>query len=113
MATRNQVGQSHLEVVQRVSQLEQGERKELQKKNIILKMKFTLVLLIVQSSGLKATDCRCGETQNKKKYFDLKVDRGEEAGINEFPWAALLKIRNYSRPGVQYHRCGGTLVNDR
>ena len=82
-------------MVQRVSQLEQIQRKE-----IILKMKFTLALLILQSSGLKASDCWFGVTQNKKKYFDLKVDRGEEAGINEFPWAALLKIRNYTHLAV-------------
>ena len=73
---------------------------------------LTMIQLILPTCG-QLDNCQCGERQDRRTYFDLKVVRGEEAEVNEFPWAALLKIMNTSQPGVQYARCGGTLVNDR
>ena len=53
------------------------------------------------------------ERKDSMKYFDLFVGGGKESEVNEFPWAALLNIRNTSKHGLQYARCGGTLINDR
>eukprot|EP00092_Neocalanus_flemingeri_P035879 GFUD01039063.1.p1 GENE.GFUD01039063.1~~GFUD01039063.1.p1 ORF type:complete len:416 (+),score=71.18 GFUD01039063.1:74-1321(+) len=80
---------------------------------MMFKILLMMILLTKHSTGQIAPDCQCGERQDRRKYFDLKVVKGEEAEINEFPWAALLSIRNMSQPGRQYARCGGTLVNDR
>eukprot|EP00092_Neocalanus_flemingeri_P035880 GFUD01039064.1.p1 GENE.GFUD01039064.1~~GFUD01039064.1.p1 ORF type:complete len:414 (+),score=72.51 GFUD01039064.1:74-1315(+) len=80
---------------------------------MMFKILLMMLLLTQHSTGQLAPDCQCGERQDRRKYFDLKVVKGEEAEINEFPWAALLSIRNMSQPGRQYARCGGTLVNDR
>ena len=75
---------------------------------------IVILLAVLQVSGSNLSqDCWCGKRQNKKQEIDLKVIKGEEADINEFPWAALLRIRNTSQVGQAYARCGGTLINDR
>ena len=52
-----------------------------------------------QGSGLQACDSGIAK----------RVTGGEEAGVSDFPWAALLEIKAGGTP----LRCGGTLVNDR
>ena len=73
-------------------------------------------MVVLESvAGLRAsTDptCTCGQRKYSKfgQFFGTRVVGGEEAEINEFPWAALLSIRNKGKKPV---RCGGSLVNDR
>ena len=77
---------------------------------------FLSILVVVQSvAGLRAaTDstCRCGQRKYSTfgQFFGTRVVGGEEAEINEFPWAALLSIHSKGKKPV---RCGGSLVNDR
>jgi hypothetical protein len=59
-------------------------------------------------------DCLCGVSQGSglqacEADIDKRIAGGEEAGVNEFPWAALLEIKAGGTP----LRCGGTLINDR
>ena len=78
--------------------------------------KFLSILVVVETvAGLRAaTDstCMCGQRKNSKfgQFFGTRVVGGEEAEVNEFPWAALLSIRSKGKKPV---RCGGSLVNDR
>ena len=55
-----------------------------------------------------SSDCVCGERGSTSK-LDLKITGGQDAGVNEFPWAALLLITDGGKP----RRCGGSLINDR
>ena len=66
--------------------------------------------LIIFSVG----DCLCGVSQGSglqacDSDIDKRISGGEEADVNEFPWAALLEIKAGGTP----LRCGGTLINDR
>jgi len=63
--------------------------------------------LVIQARG-QLTSCNCGV--RKQSPISLLISGGEEAERNEFPWAALLRIR---RKGQSMKRCGGTLINDR
>ena len=54
------------------------------------------------------TDCKCG-VRNESPFVE-RVIGGVEAGVGEFPWAALLEIKEY---GIVVDRCGGSLINDR
>lgn len=42
----------------------------------------------------------------------IRIYGGEEAGLDEFPWMALLQYRN-STSGELKFNCGGTLINSR
>ena len=53
-------------------------------------------------------DCKCG--MRDEPPFVERVIGGVEAGVGEFPWAALLEIKEY---GIVVDRCGGSLINDR
>ena len=79
---------------------------------ININIQMLLVLVGLFASNL-AKDCQCGERNNERQEIDLKVIRAEEAEPNEFPWAALMRIRNTSQVGRGHARCGGTLINDR
>ena len=66
-------------------------------------------------AGLRAatdSSCRCGQRKYSsfQQFFGTRVVGGEEAEVNEFPWAALLSIQSKGKKPV---RCGGSLVNDR
>eukprot|EP00092_Neocalanus_flemingeri_P107358 GFUD01137800.1.p1 GENE.GFUD01137800.1~~GFUD01137800.1.p1 ORF type:complete len:395 (-),score=97.10 GFUD01137800.1:165-1349(-) len=80
------------------------------------KISVFLIPLVLQSAAqIKAAvdpSCRCGERQfsNFEQLFSTRVIGGEEAGVNEFPWAALLSIQ---ARGKVPERCGGSLINDR
>ena len=53
--------------------------------------------------------CQCGRSPSES--LALRVYGGEEAVPNEFPWAALVIIKNQSE---QHHvRCGASLLTDR
>nr|CAH7750966.1 unnamed protein product [Callosobruchus chinensis] len=41
---------------------------------------------------------------------DNRIKNGENAGLNEFPWMALISYRTSRGPDF---RCGGTIINDR
>ena len=81
-----------------------------------LKTVVLLLLVVVQTvAGLRtATDttCRCGQRKLSTfaQIFGTRVVGGEEAEVNEFPWAALLYIHGSGKKAV---RCGGSLINDR
>ena len=47
----------------------------------------------------------------KNVYYQLTSIGGEEAILNEFPWAALLHLR--SSKNNKTSRCGGSLISDR
>ena len=66
---------------------------------------FTLVVTFTASS---TQECMCGE-RRRRSNLNLKIAGGEEAEVNEFPWAALLVIRGSGRSRL----CGGSLINDR
>ena len=77
-----------------------------------------ILLLFFSHRACSEADCLCGVSHSSglsscDKIFEVRIAGGEEAEINEFPWAALLEIRikgvNIDRP----LRCGGTLINDR
>eukprot|EP00092_Neocalanus_flemingeri_P014247 GFUD01015367.1.p1 GENE.GFUD01015367.1~~GFUD01015367.1.p1 ORF type:complete len:383 (+),score=85.91 GFUD01015367.1:122-1270(+) len=81
-------------------------------------MRVTLIILLLVFSDTVycQADCLCGVSQSSRldrcqSNFEVRITGGEEAEINEFPWAALLeiKVRGSNRP----LRCGGTLVNDK
>eukprot|EP00092_Neocalanus_flemingeri_P025853 GFUD01028020.1.p1 GENE.GFUD01028020.1~~GFUD01028020.1.p1 ORF type:complete len:225 (-),score=52.93 GFUD01028020.1:364-1038(-) len=81
-------------------------------------MRVTLIILLLVFSDTVycQADCLCGVSQSPRldrcqSNLEVRITGGEEAEINEFPWAALLeiKVRGSNRP----LRCGGTLVNDR
>ena len=55
-----------------------------------------------------SSECVCGE-RGAVGTLDLKITGGQEAGVNEFPWAALLEIKE----GGRSRRCGRYLINDR
>ena len=61
-----------------------------------------------QTVSLFIPECVCGE-RLARSGLSLKIAGGEEAGVNEFPWAALLVIKGKGRA----KRCGGSLINDR
>ena len=50
----------------------------------------------------------CGVRQQAR--VTPRIVRGDQAGVGEFPWVALLVIR---KRGIEQPRCGGTLINDR
>ena len=74
-----------------------------------------ILLLILSHLSISCVgDCLCGVSQGSglqacEADIDKRIAGGEEAGVNEFPWAALLEIKAGGTP----LRCGGTLVNDR
>ena len=74
-------------------------------------LEMCLILSVIFGNSF-ASDCGCGE-RNIDREIELKVIKGEEADVNEFPWAALLKIRNVTDVRSGYAVCGGTLINDR
>ena len=58
-----------------------------------------------------ACSCECGERQQDPASLQVRVYGGEEARPNEFPWAALVIIRNTSS---RHHvSCGASLLTDR
>ena len=77
----------------------------------------------------KPCECLCGQKKNfakviyicnsllnisnisKSREDELTSVGGEEAEVNEFPWAALLLLR--SSETNETDRCGGTLISDR
>ena len=62
-----------------------------------------------QVGGQVTSDkCNCG--LRGEEDFALRISGGQEADVNEFPWAALLEIR---KKGSSMQRCGGTLINDK
>ena len=70
---------------------------------------WVLVFLFSVTSSINvSSDCVCGERGSTSK-LDLKIAGGKDAGVNEFPWAALLLIADGGKP----RRCGGSLINDR
>ena len=69
---------------------------------------LTVISYIVMQARGQITNCNCGV--RKQSTISLLISGGEEAEKNEFPWAALLRIR---RKGQSVKRCGGTLINDR
>ena len=80
-----------------------------------------IVLLLVFSHVFQAfcqADCLCGVSSSSglgscDSIFQVRIAGGEEAGINEFPWAALLEIKDGGANNYRPLRCGGTLINDR
>ena len=70
---------------------------------------WVLVFLVSVTSSINlSSDCVRGERRATSK-LDLKIAGGQDAGVNEFPWAALLLITDGGKP----RRCGGSLINDR
>ena len=69
----------------------------------------TVVILATAVHLAMGQECSCGV--RRESPFVTRVIGGEEALVNEFPWAALLIIRREGRR--RRTRCGGTLVNDR
>ena len=80
------------------------------------KISVLLILLVLQCSAQLQpaidTSCLCGQRQVSPfgQIFGTRVVGGEEAGVGEFPWAALLSIKARGRKPV---RCGGSLISDR
>ena len=70
---------------------------------------FSIIHFVLQVSvqGNHA-DCKCG-VRNEPLVVE-RVIGGVEAGVGEFPWAALLEIKEY---GIVVDSCGGSLINDR
>eukprot|EP00092_Neocalanus_flemingeri_P025855 GFUD01028022.1.p1 GENE.GFUD01028022.1~~GFUD01028022.1.p1 ORF type:complete len:397 (+),score=85.51 GFUD01028022.1:124-1314(+) len=76
-----------------------------------------ILLLVISHTAYSQADCLCGVSHSSRldicqsKKFQVRITGGEEAEINEFPWAALLEIKvdGANKP----FRCGGTLVNDK
>ena len=63
-------------------------------------------------------DCLCGISDSSgldicESNLEVKIAGGKEADVNEFPWAALLEIRDDEDKDDYVERCGGTLINDR
>ena len=76
------------------------------------------ILLLLSLLGLVYAQigCICGVSKSPglnvcDTTLNLKVIGGGEAEINEFPWTALLEIKESSSGPLQ--RCGGTLMSDR
>jgi hypothetical protein len=76
------------------------------------------ILLLLSPIGFVYTQagCICGVSNSPglnvcDTALNLKVIGGGEAEINEFPWTALLEIKESSTGPLQ--RCGGTLISDR
>ena len=80
-----------------------------------------ILLLLVFSHNFIAyaqADCLCGESHSSglsvcDSTFEKRITGGEEAEVNEFPWAALLEIKAGGANNNRPLRCGGTLINDR
>jgi len=73
---------------------------------------LTLVVIVKIVHGASYQDCRCGQKKVSnliEELLETKVVGGQEAKVNEFPWAALLYIKR----GRDDFVCGGTLINDR
>ena len=78
----------------------------------------SLVVLSCVFIANSQTACFCGESHSSgldtcDSKFNVRIAGGEVAEINEFPWAALLEIRDGNVKNGKPFRCGGTLVNDR
>ena len=74
------------------------------------------ILLLLSAIVNTQADCICGVSKSPglnvcDTTLNLKVIGGREAEINEFPWTALLEIKESSTGPLQ--RCGGTLISDR
>eukprot|EP00092_Neocalanus_flemingeri_P031312 GFUD01034008.1.p1 GENE.GFUD01034008.1~~GFUD01034008.1.p1 ORF type:complete len:384 (+),score=80.88 GFUD01034008.1:143-1294(+) len=69
---------------------------------------LVVTVLSLTVSTFSSPECLCGERRTRSQ-LNLKIAGGEEAEVNEFPWAALLVIRG-SGPSK---RCGGSLINER
>ena len=70
----------------------------------------TVMIMVMQVSGQSDGGCNCG-IRKDDSLFTTRISGGEEAEINEFPWAALLEIKRNGRRNIE--RCGGTLINDK
>ena len=72
---------------------------------------FTLILfLVLKTSGqirFPSGDCDCG-VRKYDSAIGFRIVGGKEAVVNEFPWAALLRIGKNGQ-----FECGGSLINDR
>jgi len=78
----------------------------------------SLVVLSCVFIANSQTACFCGESHSSgldtcDSKFNVRIAGGEVAEINEFPWAALLEIKDQSTNKGHTFRCGGTLINDR
>ena len=74
----------------------------------------TVMVVVMTVSGQKHSDsdiagCNCG-VRKDDSILTTKISGGTEANVNEFPWAALLKIK---KSGSEPMRCGGTLINEK
>ena len=69
-----------------------------------------LIHLAIQVRGQlsSSSGCKCGV--RNEAPFEVRISGGKESAVNEFPWAALLKVKENGRAA---QRCGGTLINDR
>ena len=82
-------------------------------------------LICFSSVPSKDTECFCGQ---KDKFIQVKnlnyisfyilfllfqptVIGGDFTEINEYPWAALLNLKNLEKGSTA--RCGGSLISDR
>lgn len=70
----------------------------------------SLLLLFSLVCPLAALDCQCG-VKKETNNLNVRVYGGEEALPNEFPWVALVLVRNVS--SRDFVTCGGTLISDR
>ena len=68
-----------------------------------------IFLFVEHAWSVVDRSCMCGERQ-AGEVFVSRVVGGDEVGVNEFPWAALLAIET---SGGEVERCGGSLINDR
>ena len=80
----------------------------------MLVVELIFLFLFSYLRAFSVGDCFCGESQSSRlqvcdSNFETRIAGGEEADVNEFPWAALLEIKAGGTP----LRCGGTLINDR
>ena len=64
-----------------------------------------------QPSQPSQARCECGKRPESPGSVQVRVWGGQEARPNEFPWAALVIIRNTS--SQPYLSCGGSLLTDR
>lgn len=52
-------------------------------------------------------------TQDCGKTVQDRIVGGEIAGVNSFPWLALLQYRSKDDENFVSFRCGGSLINER
>ena len=80
---------------------------------VVMKLYLVLIMTVLETACQSGGGCECGVRQSGGQQAcgrGKRVAGGDEADVGQFPWMALLVIRN---TGSGTKRCGGTLINDR